>query len=66
MDSVQTNMIYMQVPDALKSSLPAQLRDRNIKISPAKKMFRLVVHKDIDDDGISAVLHQLASIMATA
>jgi len=66
MDSVQTNMIYMQVPDALKSSLPAQLRDRNIKISPAKKMFRLVVHKDIDDDDISALLHEVAGIVTAA
>ena len=66
MDSVQTNMVYMQVPEAMKSTLPERLMAGNIRISPAKKMFRLVVHKDIDDDGISAMLHQLASIMATA
>ncbi len=54
-------MVYMQVPDALKSTLPERLMAGNIRISPAKKMFRLVVHKDIDDD-ISALLHQVTGI----
>jgi len=66
MDSVQTNMVYMQVPDRLKSSLPASLRASNIKISPAKEMFRLVVHKDINDDAISALADGIAKAAISA
>ncbi len=66
MESVQTNMVYMQVPDNLKSSLPVTLQAHNITISPAKDMFRLVVHKDIDDAGISALAEGVAQAANSA
>lgn len=57
---VQTNMVYMaldeQFSDDIKINLPAKLKTKNITISPAKKAFRLVVHKDISDAGITALI----------
>ena len=46
-EQVDTNMVYMYLPSDKCADLPASLRAQDIIISPAKKGFRLVLHKDI-------------------
>ena len=46
-EQVDTNMVYMYLPSDKCVDLPAYLRAQDIIISPAKKGFRLVLHKDI-------------------
>ena len=46
-EQVDTNMVYMYLPSDKCADLPVYLRAQDIIISPAKKGFRLVLHKDI-------------------
>jgi threonine aldolase len=46
-EQVDTNMVYMYLPSDKCADLPAYLRAQDIIISPAKKGFRIVLHKDI-------------------
>lgn len=69
-EQVQTNMVYMRlsqdVPQALKTALPKHLKAKGVIISPAKKAFRLVIHKDIPDAGIDTLCEAVADILGDA
>ena len=64
LDKVDTNMIYMYLPEDKQPGLPAYLRAKNIIISPAKKGFRLVLHKDIPAQEASRLATDIAAFMA--
>ncbi len=57
-------MIYMYLPEDKQPGLPAYLRAKNIIISPAKKGFRLVLHKDIPAQEASRLATDVAAFMA--
>ena len=63
-------MVYMRlsqdVPQALKTALPKHLKAKGVIISPAKKAFRLVIHKDIPDAGIDTLCEAVADILGDA
>jgi threonine aldolase len=61
---VDTNMIYMFLPEGKQGELPAFLRARDIIISPAKKGFRLVLHKDIPATQTDRLAKGVAAFMA--
>ena len=61
---VDTNMIYMFLPAGKQSKLPAFLHARDIIISPAKKGFRLVLHKDIPATQTDRLAKGVAAFMA--
>lgn len=57
----QTNMVYVGLPDA--SSAQRALADRGVAcIAVASDSLRLVVHLDIDDEGIAQTLGAFASL----
>ena len=64
LDKVHTNMIYMFLPDDKQGELPGFLRARDIIISPAKKGFRLVLHKDIPAAQTDRLAKGVAAFMA--
>ncbi len=64
LDKIDTNMIYMFLPEEKQGELPAFLRARNIIISPAKKGFRLVLHKDIPATQTDRLAMGVAAYMA--
>ena len=64
LDKVDTNMIYMYLPEDKQPALPAYLKTKNIIISPAKKGFRLVLHKDIPATEASRLATDVAAFMA--
>ena len=61
---VDTNMIYMFLPEGKQGELQAFLRARHIIISPAKKGFRLVLHKDIPATQTDRLAKGVAAFMA--
>ena len=64
LQQVDTNMIYMYLPADKVADLPAYLRVKNIIISPAKKGFRLVLHKDIPASEIDRLALGVHAYMA--
>ncbi len=63
-EQVDTNMVYMYLPSDKRHDLPAYLRAQNIIISPAKKGFRLVIHKDIPASEIDRLALGVQAYMA--
>ena len=63
MDTVETNMVYMDMPDDRKAGLRPYMAEKGILISPAKKTFRLVTHKDIPKQAVEQFVNALASYM---
>ena len=63
-EQVDTNMVYMYLPFDRCADLPAHLREKDIIISPAKKGFRLVLHKDIPASGIERLALGVQAYMA--
>lgn len=54
-DAVETNMVYMHLPEHQRDGLKPYLAKRGLTISPAKQDFRLVVHKDISDQATDSL-----------
>jgi hypothetical protein len=54
----------MYLPFCRCADLPAYLREKDIIISPAKKGFRLVLHKDIPASGIERLALGVQAYMA--
>ena len=63
MDTVETNMVYMDMPDDRKAGLKPYLAEKGLLISPAKNTFRLVTHKDISEHAIKRFADAVASYM---
>ena len=63
MDTVETNMVYMDMPDHRKAGLRPYLAEKGLLISPAKKSFRLVTHKDIPEYAVEQFADAVASYM---
>ena len=61
MGTVETNMVYMDIPDDRKAGLRLYLAEKGLLISPAKKSFRLVTHKDIPEQAIGQFVDAVAS-----
>ena len=64
LNEVETNMVYLQVPDDVAPDLKAFLADRGITISPPCPKFRLVMHKDITDAAIDNLVESVADFMS--
>ena len=63
MDTVETNMVYVDIPEERKTGLRSYLAEKGLLISPAKKSFRLVTHKDIPEYAIEQFADAVASYM---
>ena len=63
MDAVDTNMVYMHLPDERTAGLKSYLAEKGLVISPAKQAFRLVVHKDISELAVGQLVDAVASYM---
>lgn len=64
LNEVETNMVYLQLPDDVAPELKAFLADRGITISPPCPKFRLVMHKDITDAAIDNLVEGVADLMS--
>lgn len=64
LNEVETNMVYLQLPDHVAPDLKAFLADRGITISPPCPKFRLVMHKDITDAAIDNLVEGVADFMS--
>ena len=64
LNEVETNMVYLQLPDDVAPDLKAFLADRNITISPPCPKFRLVMHKDITDAAIDNLVEGVVDFMS--
>lgn len=64
MDAVETNMVYMKLPDDRIAGLKPYLAEEGLVISPAKQAFRLVVHKDIPEQAVKQLADAVAAYMA--
>lgn len=64
LNEVETNMVYLQIPDDVAPDLKAFLADRGITISPPCPKFRLVMHKDITDAAIDNLVDGVADFMS--
>ena len=62
-NAVETNMVYMNLPEHKNAGLKPYLEKKNILISPAKQAFRLVIHKDIPEQAIEQFADAVASYM---
>ena len=47
-----TNMVFIMVPAESVPALDAHLRARQVRLAISKPEVRLVMHLDIDDDGV--------------
>jgi len=65
-DAVETNMIYIHLPAPLQDGLKPFLAAQGITISPAKRAFRLVLHKDISDQAVDRLTEAVASYLGQA
>ena len=63
MDAVETNMVYVKLPDERTAGLKPYLAKKGFIISPAKKSFRLVIHKDIPGQAIDQLADAVAGYM---
>lgn len=66
MQTVQTNMIYFEVPEGKIGAvdLVNRLRDENILIGePKEGKIRVVTHKDVNREDISLVIQKIQQIM---
>ena len=63
MDAVETNMVYMKLPDDRTEGLKTYLAEQGLLISPAKQAFRLVVHKDISEQAVDLLADAIFSYM---
>ena len=64
LNEVETNMVYLQLPDDVAPDLKAFLADRGVTISPPCPKFRLVMHKDITDAAIDNLVEGVADFMS--
>ena len=64
LNEVETNMVYLQLPDDVAPDLKAFLADRGITISPPCPKFRLVMHKDITDAAIDNLVEGVVDFMS--
>lgn len=62
-DAPQSNMVYLQAPNA--DDLAAQLASEGVRcIAVAPTRVRLVLHLDVDDDGLAHTLHTFSALRA--
>ena len=64
LNEVETNMVYLQLPDDVAPDLKGFLADRGVTISPPCPKFRLVMHKDITDAAIDNLVEGVADFMS--
>ena len=62
MDAVETNKVYMKLPDDRTAGLKAYLAEEGIQSAPLNKL-RLVIHKDITEQAVEQLADAVASYM---
>ena len=61
-DQVQTNMVYVRLPEEKRDELPGRLKERGILVYPGNPM-RLVTHLDVSPADIKRVAEAFAGIL---
>jgi threonine aldolase len=61
-EPVQTNMVFLRVPEDSAAALKAHLDSRGVSTLPAPKL-RLVTHLDVDADGIDQAVGAFAEFL---
>lgn len=61
-DQVQTNMVYVRLPEEKRDELPGRLKERGILVYPGNPM-RLVTHLDVSPADIERVVEAFAGIL---
>jgi threonine aldolase len=56
-----TSMVFINVPKERLSALAAHMSARNIKLSTSNSRIRLVMHLDIDDEGLARIIEAFRS-----
>ncbi len=64
LEQVHTNMVFVDIPESDSRPLGAFLSERGINVMPEKTYIRLVVHKDVDEKDIDAVLRAFEDFYA--
>ena len=62
MSLVQTNMVYLHLPEVGQSELPQRLRDRGILVCPGNPM-RLVTHLGVSSEDIQKTIDAFGEIL---
>ena len=62
MTLVQTNMVYLGLPDDRASEIPEKLRERGILVCPGNPM-RLVTHLDVSSEAVQKTLTAFGEIL---
>ena len=62
MNLVQTNMVYLELPEDKASEIPQQLKERGILVCPGNPM-RLVTHLDVSGEDIHKTLTAFEEIL---
>ena len=62
MTLVQTNMVYLGLPDDRASEIPEKLRERGILVCPGNPM-RLVTHLDVSAEDVQRTLRAFEEIL---
>jgi threonine aldolase len=59
-DDVQTNMLFMQLPDGAADGLRSHLSERGILLGGGSKQIRLVTHLDVTQDDVALLVAEIS------
>jgi threonine aldolase len=59
-DDVQTNMVFMQLPDGAADGLRNHLAERGILLGGGSKQIRLVTHLDVTQDDVALLVTEIS------
>jgi threonine aldolase len=63
-EAVETNMVFIGLPDGAADGLRAHLAERGILLGGGKKQIRLVTHLDITGDDIDLLTEEISHYFA--
>jgi len=64
LETVETNMLFVELSEELAEGLIAHMAERDIVISGPSTRLRLVTHLDVDDDGVERVIQAARDYLA--
>jgi threonine aldolase len=59
-DDVQTNMVFMQLPDGAADGLRNHFAERGILLGGGSKKIRLVTHLDVTKDDVALLVREIS------
>ena len=63
-ENVQTNMVFMGLPDGAADGLRHYLSERGILLGGGKKQIRLVTHLNVTRDDVDLLIEQISEYFA--